>query len=349
MSGPPPLGIFNQMWASTGVSDREAIITALEDIRHAEAEDFASVWIGEHHLPPAAPGGFYGRVPAAEVFLAYLAAITSRIALGTGVKILATNAARRSAEEMCMLDLLAPGRIEFGLGMGPTLLDSGESREEKATRFRVLLTSILGYLRNGREAEGSLMSLAPRPELVGKIWVAARDAPTLAFAAQRQLNLVVGQAEMSHRQAEYVRRYRFEGGRGQVRGARLAFVAESRAEAEAEAAVATEIYYAALGNKGYHAQAIAEGRVPPTAPTPADRRRQLDFFVGAPDDVVELLNAHIEAAGIDRLDVMAHLPGLAPAAVRRSLSLLNSEVRPKLRLNARPGAPSNTSPRRNLS
>jgi alkanesulfonate monooxygenase SsuD/methylene tetrahydromethanopterin reductase-like flavin-dependent oxidoreductase (luciferase family) len=121
-----------------------------------------------------------------------------------------------------------------------------------------------------------------------------------------------------------------------VRGARLAFVAETRAEAEAEAAVATEIYFGALGYRAYHAEAVAEGRLPPTAATPAERRRQLDFFVGPPDEVAELLNAHIEATGIDRLDVMAQLPGLEPAAVRRSLTLINKEVRPRLRLNARP-------------
>ena len=89
----PPVGIFNQMWASSGLSDRETVQSALDEIRHAEAEDFASVWIGEHNLPPGAEGAFHGRVPATEVFLAYVAAMTSRIAVGTGIKILATNSA----------------------------------------------------------------------------------------------------------------------------------------------------------------------------------------------------------------------------------------------------------------
>src|SRR5580704_13935665 len=272
--GGPPIGVFNQMWASTAVSDRHAIESAIKEIRHAEAEDFTSVWIGEHHLPPGGPGGFHGRVPATEIFLGYLAAATTRIAIGTGVKILATNSARRSAEEMATLNLLAPGRVEFGLGMGPTAPDSKESREEKAARYRELLTAILEYLDRGHGPDGAVLSLSPCPELTEKIWVAARDEPTLAFAAQRRLHLVVGQAEPARQQAQYVRRYRAEGGRGQARGARLAFVAETRAKAEADCAIATEIYFAALGNKGYHAQAVAEGRFPPTAPTPAERRRQ---------------------------------------------------------------------------
>jgi alkanesulfonate monooxygenase SsuD/methylene tetrahydromethanopterin reductase-like flavin-dependent oxidoreductase (luciferase family) len=338
MSNGPPVGIFNQMWASTGLSDRKAIETALSEIRHAEAEDFASVWIGEHHLPPGGEGAFHGRVPATEVFLSHVAAMTKRIVVGTGVKILATNSARRSVEEMCMLHLLAPGRVEFGLGMGPTLPGSPESREVKAYRFRALLTEILELLTRGREADGSLMSLEPAPELVEKIWIAARDEPTLALAAKRGLNLVVGQAEPSFRQAGYIRRFRAEGGHGEARGVRLAFVAETRAEAEAESAIATEIYFAMLGNKGYHAQAVADGHLPPTAPTPAERRRQLDFLVGTPDDVVALLNAHVEETGIERLDLMPQLPGIASEAVRRSLTLIHAEVRPRLRLPARVAA-----------
>jgi alkanesulfonate monooxygenase SsuD/methylene tetrahydromethanopterin reductase-like flavin-dependent oxidoreductase (luciferase family) len=334
----PPIGVFNQMWALTGVPDREAIATAIEDIRHAEAEDFASVWIGEHHVPPGGPGAFHGRVPASEVFLGFLAAATTRIAVGTGVKILASVSARRAAEEMAMLNLLAPGRIEFGLGMGTTLPGSKESREEKATRYRELLTAILDYLEFGRSEDESLFSLAPCPDLVDKIWVAARDEPTLAFAARRGLNLVIGQAEPPSQQAQYIRRYRAEGGEGEMRGARLVFVAETRAEAEAECAVATEIYFQALGNKGYHAQAIAEGRLPPNASTPAERRRQLDFLVGDPDDVAASLNAYVDETGVNRLDVMAQIPGLESDAVRRSLSLIRSEVRPRLRVPARAAA-----------
>jgi alkanesulfonate monooxygenase SsuD/methylene tetrahydromethanopterin reductase-like flavin-dependent oxidoreductase (luciferase family) len=321
-----PIGIFNQMWAAVGMPDREALMTAIESIRHAEAHGFTSIWIGEHHLPPGAPGTFHGRVPAAEVFLAHVAALTSRIAVGTGVKILSTNSARRSAEEMAMLSLLAPGRVEFGLGQGLTLPGATETRAEKAARYRALLAEILATLR------GDLtFSLAPCPEVLKKIWVAARDTPTLVFAAEHGLNLVIGQAEIGLRQAEYVRHYRAAGGRGQVRGARIAVVAESMAEAEAACTEATEIYFNAFAYKNYHAQAVADGLLPATAPTAAERRRQLDFFAGTPDSVASALNDHIAMTGIDRLDIMPQLPGMAPEAVDRSLALFAAEVRPRLR------------------
>jgi alkanesulfonate monooxygenase SsuD/methylene tetrahydromethanopterin reductase-like flavin-dependent oxidoreductase (luciferase family) len=227
-----------------------------------------------------------------------------------------------------MLSLLAPGRVEFGLGQGPTLPGATETREEKATRYRALLADILACLRG----EVASFSLSPCPEVVAKIWVAARDAPTLAFAAEQGLNLVIGQAEIGLRQAEYVRRYRAEGGRGEVRGARLVFVAETMAQAEADCAEATEYYFTNFAYKNYHAQAVADGLLPPTAPTAAERRRQLDFFAGTPEFVAEALNAHIAMTGIDRLDIMPTLPGMTVEAVRRSLALFETEVRPRLRL-----------------
>ena len=175
---------------------------------------------------PGGPGTFHGRVPAVEVFLAYVAAATNHIAVGTGVKVLSTNSARRSAEEMAMLSLLAPGRVEFGLGQGLTLPGAADTRAEKAAQYGVLLAEIIATLRGEMP-----FSLAPCPEVVDQIWVAARDEPTLEFAAEHGLNLVIGQAEIGVRQADYVRRYRASGGRGSVRGARIAFVTETPAEA----------------------------------------------------------------------------------------------------------------------
>ncbi|HTH99826.1 MAG TPA: LLM class flavin-dependent oxidoreductase [Acidisoma sp.] len=327
----PPLGLFNQMWGATALSDRAVLETAIGEMALVESLGFASVWIGEHHLSPSS-GAFHGRVPAAEVFLAHLAARLPRITVGTGVKLFATDA-RRAAEEMMMLQLLAPDRVEFGIGQGPTLPGSPESREEKSRRFRRQLSELLFFLTG----EMSL-SLAAQPNLAQRLWIAARDDESIALAAERGLNFVVGQAEIGIAQARFVRRYRAAGGQGEARGVRLVFLAETHAEAVAQCAEATELYFAALGNKGYHAQAVAEGLLPETADTPEERRRQVDFLVGRPDEVAERLNAHIDLLGLDRLDLMPQLPGLPTDAVQRSLRLIATELQPRLRFPGRQAA-----------
>jgi alkanesulfonate monooxygenase SsuD/methylene tetrahydromethanopterin reductase-like flavin-dependent oxidoreductase (luciferase family) len=327
----PPLGLFNQMWGATARADRAVLETAIGEMTLAESLGFASLWIGEHHLPPSS-GAFHGRVPAAEVFLAHLAARLPRIHLGTGVKLFATDA-RRAAEEMMTLQLLAPDRLEFGIGQGPTLPGSVESREEKSRRFRRQLSELLFFLTG----EMSL-SLEAQPDLTQRLWVAARDDESIALAAERGLNFVVGQAEIGLRQAAFVRRYRAAGGSGEARGVRLVFLAETHAEAAAQCAEATDIYFGALGNKGYHAQAVADGLLPETAATPEERRRQVDFLIGRPDEVAERLNAHIALLGLDRLDLMPQLPGIETEAVQRSLHLIATELKPLLRFPGRQAA-----------
>jgi alkanesulfonate monooxygenase SsuD/methylene tetrahydromethanopterin reductase-like flavin-dependent oxidoreductase (luciferase family) len=333
MNSPRPLGIFNQMWGCTGVSDATVLQSAIAEMVLAESLGFSSIWIGEHHLP-AGRGAFYGRVPAAEICLGHLSGRLARIGLGTGVKLFTTDA-RRAAEEMMVLNLLAPGRIEFGIGQGLTLPDSTERRAEKAQRFRAQMAALLGYLCGVVPDGEKPLALMPAPDLVQRIWAAARDEASIDFAAAEGLNFVVGQAENGIAQSRLVQRYRAAGGQGEARGVRLVFVAETRAEAEAECVEATELYFNHFGYKGSHADAIAAGLLPETANTSAEKRRQMDFLAGTPDEITAMLNAYISLTGIDRLDVMPQLPSIRAEAVARSLRLIATEVWPRLRFSER--------------
>ena len=156
----PPLGILHQMWAAPGVRDRDLVREAMREIRLADSLGFESVWIGEHHLVRDG-GAFYGRIPAAELFLGHIAANTRRIAVGTGVKVLTWTTALRAAEEMSTLDLLTEGRAEFGIGTGLTEPSSPETREQKYARFRAMLDDLLRLLA-GNVSTG-LPRLSPIP------------------------------------------------------------------------------------------------------------------------------------------------------------------------------------------
>lgn len=330
---PVPMGIMNQMWAANDVSDREAIRTALEEIVHADALGFDSVWIGEHHhVRPENP--FYGRIPASEIFLAHIAAHTKRIRVGTGVRILSTTAAQRTAEEMSLLHLLTDGRVEFGVGLGANQIVE-EDRATKAARFRALLDELLDHLAG--EVTPAI-SPRPDPEIRRRIWAAARDEGTIDRLAARGVNLVVGQAEMPHIQAPYVARYRAAGGKGLTRGVRLVFVAPTREEALARSAVAAQSYFRLLLGKGYHKQAVESGAAPAEVQTDAERRRLASFIVGSPDEVLAELDAYVATTGVDQLDVMVQIPGLATDDVRRSMALVQQEIRPRLAINKQASA-----------
>jgi alkanesulfonate monooxygenase SsuD/methylene tetrahydromethanopterin reductase-like flavin-dependent oxidoreductase (luciferase family) len=333
----PPLGIMNQMWAANDVSDQAAIDTALAEIRLADELGFSSIWIGEHHgNRPGMP--FHGRVPAPELMMAHIAALTRQIVVGSGIRIISTVAPERVVEEMSLLQLLTHGRVEFGVGLGSFQPNQTESREERAARFRASLDDILALLA-GRPLVGDVaLSPTPSPDLAGRIWAAARDEPTVEFLAQRGVNFVIGQAELGEVQASYVRRYRAAGGTALTRAVRLVFVAESHAEAIAQSEAAAQIYFDMMGGKGYHKEAVEAGLLPATVDSPEEMRRQVNFIVGDPDEVAEALNRYLETMAVDRLDVMVQIPGLRSEHICQSMRLIQEEVRPRLRY----GAPART-------
>jgi alkanesulfonate monooxygenase SsuD/methylene tetrahydromethanopterin reductase-like flavin-dependent oxidoreductase (luciferase family) len=246
------------------------------------------------------------------------------------------TSALRAAEDISLLHLLTDGRAEFGLGMGVTEPGSIETRPEKVARYNVILEDVLRLLDGDTSTGLPEVSPQPDPAIKSKLWVAARDPAALATAARHGLNFVVGQAEIAERQAPYVRRYREAGGTGMVRGVRIAFVAPTRAEALRDSEPAVRTYFAQLGGRSYHKEAVDAGALPASADTLDEIRRQVSFIAGTPDEVADELNAYIDEVQVNRLDVMVQLPGIPTEMVRRSLTLINDEVRPRLKMAPRP-------------
>jgi probable F420-dependent oxidoreductase len=96
---------------------------AVRVARAAEAAGFESVWTGEHvvlpdpQVPPSPVPPDHPMLDPA-VALAFLAARTSRIRLGTGIIVLPQRNPVVLAKELASLDVLSGGRLVFGLGAG---------------------------------------------------------------------------------------------------------------------------------------------------------------------------------------------------------------------------------------
>ncbi|MEN9225257.1 MAG: LLM class flavin-dependent oxidoreductase [Thermostichus sp. HHBFW_bins_43] len=329
------IGLFHQMWAHAALSDAEFFAQAIADVRWADELGFDSFWMGEHHLLRNTP--FYGRVPIPELMVARLAGETSQIKLGTGVKILTVAHPMRFAESMTTLDLLTQGRVVFGVGQGSggDIQQAGFTGIDKRAQFRSNLMQVLDYLKTGPDADKPCLTPPPSPGLVDKLWIASRDAETVSLIAQHGLNLLVGQAEAPVKQAEYVRHYRQQGrpgSSGQVCGCRLVHVAETDAEALRQVEVGATLYFNLYSKGVYYQEAVAEGRIPATPPESlTEMLDRLDYWVGSPQTVAQKLQSYCDTVGLDLLNVMVHIPGLAEADVRRSMQLVIQEVAPQLR------------------
>jgi probable F420-dependent oxidoreductase len=89
----------------------------------AEAAGFESVWTGEHVVlpdPQVAPSPLPPSYPLLDpaVSLAYIAAHTKTIRLGTGIIILPQRNPLVLAKELTSVDVVSNGRLIFGLGIG---------------------------------------------------------------------------------------------------------------------------------------------------------------------------------------------------------------------------------------
>ncbi|SON53917.1 Alkanal monooxygenase alpha chain [Hartmannibacter diazotrophicus] len=324
----PKFGVMDQGWAAPEMSDATSVGLTLDAIRIAEDLGFDSAWVGQHHhRRDDAP--FWGRIPATEVFLAYAGAKTNRIALGTGVRVLSTTTALRTAEEMSLLSLLLDGRVDFGIGLGAQHNDS-RSAEEKGEIFRRLLDELLAVLSD--DPETGLLPLSPTSpvDLRTRLFAAARDETTLAHLARTGVNLVVGQAEPGETQADYIRLYRKLGGKGETRGVRIVFLAPTRQQAIEDCAEAADLYFDLMSKGGYYKLAVQRGLIPEVPRSREEMLEAIHFIAGTPDEVIEELNAHLAVTGLDRLDAMIQLPRMDPAHVRRTMALLQQEVRPHL-------------------
>lgn len=87
--------------------------------RRAEALGFDSVWVGDHIIyPPQFAERFGHDFYEAVTTLAYVAASTSRIRIGTAVLVLPYRNPLLLAKQLATIDVLSGGRLTVGVGAG---------------------------------------------------------------------------------------------------------------------------------------------------------------------------------------------------------------------------------------
>jgi luciferase family oxidoreductase group 1 len=107
------LSILDQSVAVEGRSHADSIQATLALAAKAEALGYHRFWVSEHHSHPTIVGS------APEVLMAAIAARTSRIRIGSAGVMLPHYASLKVAEQFRVLDALAPGRIDLGVGRAP--------------------------------------------------------------------------------------------------------------------------------------------------------------------------------------------------------------------------------------
>ena len=110
---PLRLSVLDQSIAVVGRPHEVSIRDTIALAQHCEALGYDRFWLSEHHSNDTIVG------TAPEVLIAAIAAVTKRIRVGSAGIMLPHYAPFKVAEQFRVLDAIAPGRIDLGLGRAP--------------------------------------------------------------------------------------------------------------------------------------------------------------------------------------------------------------------------------------
>jgi len=147
-------------------SKRDLLVGCVEA---AEKAGLADIWIQDHiAIPPDDAEGSGGRYLDPLTTLAYLAASTSRIGLGTGVLNIPYRAPLPTAKALATVQELSGGRLRFGVGvgwMGSEFRALGVPRSDRGRLTDEGLAFIRDCFEQDEvEANGQKFLFLPRPE-----------------------------------------------------------------------------------------------------------------------------------------------------------------------------------------
>ena len=178
-----------------GHTAEEGLADTIRTAKAADRAGYHRFWMSEHHAMPALS------VASPPLMIARLTADTERIRLGAGGVMLPNHAPLVIAEQFGMLDALAPGRVDLGLGRAP----GTDGRTAAALRrgpgandaFPQQVAELLGFLaddfptghpyRDVHAVPGPWQAAhnrVPAPATYPQVWVLGSSSYSAHLAAQ---------------------------------------------------------------------------------------------------------------------------------------------------------------------
>src|SRR5262244_4076148 len=109
----PPLSVLDLSPITTGHSGATALRNSLDLAQLASRLGYTRYWVAEHHNLPSIASS------APEIMIGQIAAVTTRMRVGSGGVMLSNHAPLMVAERFKVLEALFPGRIDLGIGRAP--------------------------------------------------------------------------------------------------------------------------------------------------------------------------------------------------------------------------------------
>ena len=201
---------------SIGLEDSQGYQSFIDYVTEADRLGFKQLFMVEHHFTGQ------GQVSASMTVLAYLAARTQHIRLGTAVVVLPWHNPVLIAEQVATLDLLTGGRVDFGVGKGYRKAEFEGfciPVDEATERFDEAMEIIRkAWTTEGRFSHRSKHwhydNIVVEPEPLQRphppLWLAAGSHDSIRRAAREGYNLLLDQLAQTHQIIQRIAIFREE-------------------------------------------------------------------------------------------------------------------------------------------
>ncbi len=308
-----------------------SIRETVELARLCDGLGYHRFWVSEHHSSDSIAGS------APEVLLAALAMVTTRIRLGSAGVMLPHYSALKVAEQFRVLDALAPGRIDLGVGRAPgsdgrTAFALNPNAAEAANAFPAQLRDLMAWVSGGALPDNHpFRSVVAQPSgtTSPELWVLGSSTYGAQVAAFFGLPycyayfFTEGQGAMEALET-YRATYRPSGAHPHPYSAIAVFALAADTQAEAERLFAPREVWRAERERGRFVPLPSPEEAAAYPFTDAEQARNAATrersAYGTPDVVHARLEAIGASHGVDEIAVVTALHD--PVARRRSFTLL---------------------------
>jgi len=314
---------------------------SLEHVRLAEAVNFDSVWLSEHHFLED------GYCSSPLGMAAAMAAVTERVRIGTGALILTLHNPVRVAEDAATVDLISGGRFDLGVAIG--------YRKEEFEGFGVPVVQRPSRIEEGIEIiekcwedgpfsyEGGRFSFSnidvtPKPvQRPIPIYIGAFEEPAVRRAGRLGYPLLIGPGRTVPMIMDTLGWYNDEAekaGRDPSEAEHIllreTYVRESTEEAIAggtEYVINMYKFYLSLGVK-----IVIRGKNITDPDDPFFEYMAEDrFMIGTPEHCVQEVKKYAEKTGIRNIMCRMVFPQAPAEVIAHSIELFGKEVIPEFK------------------
>ncbi len=328
------LSILDQSTVASGRTPPEAIRETLALAKLADAWGYRRYWLAEHHNSASHAG------TAPEIVISAIAATTSRIRIGSAGVMLPHYSALKVAEQFRVLEAIAPGRIDLGVGRAPgsdgrTAFALNPDAAGAGDRFPQQVQDLLGWLGDGLPEGHPYRAVSAQPEgpTRPEVWVLGSSDFGAQLAAYFGLPYCFAHFITDGRGSEEAMALYREGFRphpatpGRLaapQGAIAVFALTAATEAEAWRLYKSRELWRLSRDRGVFPPLPSVEEAEAYQYTPEERarldRHKARAIVGAPEQVMAKLEAVAAAHGVSEVAVLT--PCHDPLARQASYRLL---------------------------